>query len=130
MGLCLTAFLQATILIAGLSLFDEHALLGLGLMLSAGEIPAHRGRVRSGHVNQSESVQRSLYGADGDQHHKNRSKGGSGMTELTMGSLFDGIGVFPLAATLHGITPVWASEIVPAAISITKAAFSRYEPYR
>ena len=38
-GLCLTAFLQATILIAGLSLFSEHALLGLGLMLSAGEIP-------------------------------------------------------------------------------------------
>ena len=31
-GLCLTAFLQATILIAGLSLFNEHALLGLGLM--------------------------------------------------------------------------------------------------
>lgn len=43
--------------------------------------------------------------------------------ELTMGSLFDGIGVFPLAATLHGITPVWASEIVPAAISITKRHF-------
>ena len=38
-GLCLTAFLQATILIAGLTLFNEHALLGLGLMLSAGEIP-------------------------------------------------------------------------------------------
>ena len=45
------------------------------------------------------------------------------MMELTMGSLFDGIGVFPLAATLHGITPVWASEIVPAAISITKRHF-------
>ena len=38
-GLCLTAFLQATILIAGLMVFKEHALLGLGLMLSAGEIP-------------------------------------------------------------------------------------------
>ena len=38
-GLCLTAFLQATILVAGLMLFREHALLGLGLMLSAGEIP-------------------------------------------------------------------------------------------
>ena len=38
-GLCLTDFLQATILIAVLSLFSEHALLGLGLMLSAGEIP-------------------------------------------------------------------------------------------
>ena len=38
-GLCLTAFLQATILIAGLLVFREHALLGLGLMLSAGEVP-------------------------------------------------------------------------------------------
>jgi len=38
-GLCLTDFLQATILIAVLSLFSEHAMLGLGLMLSAGEIP-------------------------------------------------------------------------------------------
>ena len=38
-GLCLTAFLQATILVAGLMVFREHALLGLGLMLSAGEVP-------------------------------------------------------------------------------------------
>ena len=38
-GLCLTAFLQATILIAGLMVFKDHALLGLGLMLSTGEIP-------------------------------------------------------------------------------------------
>lgn len=38
-GLCLSAFLQATILIAGLMVFQDHALMGLGLMLSAGEIP-------------------------------------------------------------------------------------------
>lgn len=38
-GLCLTAFLQSTILVAGLMVFKEHALLGLGLMLSAGEVP-------------------------------------------------------------------------------------------
>ncbi len=38
-GLCLTAFLQATILTAGLMVVKNHALLGLGLMLSAGEIP-------------------------------------------------------------------------------------------
>ena len=38
-GLCLTAFLQATILVAGLMVFNDHALLGLGLMLSAGEVP-------------------------------------------------------------------------------------------
>ena len=38
-GLCLTAFLQSTILVAGLMVFEDHALLGLGLMLSAGEVP-------------------------------------------------------------------------------------------
>ena len=38
-GLCLTAFLQATILIAGLQAFRNDALVGLGLMLSAGEVP-------------------------------------------------------------------------------------------
>ena len=38
-GLCLTAFLQSTILIAGLMIFQEHALMGVGLMLSAGEVP-------------------------------------------------------------------------------------------
>ncbi len=38
-GLCLTTFLQATILAAGLMVLRTHALLGLGLMLSAGEVP-------------------------------------------------------------------------------------------
>ena len=38
-GLCLIAFLQSTILVAGLMVFKDHALLGLGLMLSAGEVP-------------------------------------------------------------------------------------------
>jgi len=38
-GLCLTAFLQSTILIAGLMVVKDHALLGLGLMLAAGEVP-------------------------------------------------------------------------------------------
>ncbi|WP_088224624.1 conjugal transfer protein TrbL family protein [Desulfosporosinus sp. FKB] len=38
-GLCLTAFLQSIILIAGLMVVKEHALMGLGLMLSAGEVP-------------------------------------------------------------------------------------------
>lgn len=33
------------------------------------------------------------------------------MPELTMGSLFDGIGGFPLAAVRNGIRPLWASEI-------------------
>lgn len=38
-GLCLTAFLQSTILVAGLMVFSDKALLGLGLMLAAGEVP-------------------------------------------------------------------------------------------
>ena len=38
-GLCLSAFLQATILVAGLMVFSDKALLGLGLMLAAGEVP-------------------------------------------------------------------------------------------
>lgn len=43
-GLCLTAFLQATVLIAGLMTVKDHALLGLGLMLAAGEIPRIAGQ--------------------------------------------------------------------------------------
>ena len=42
---------------------------------------------------------------------------------LTLGSLFDVIGVVPLAASRHGIVPVWASEIVPENISIAKRHF-------
>jgi DNA (cytosine-5)-methyltransferase 1 len=42
----------------------------------------------------------------------------------TLGSLFDGIGGFPLAAVTVGITPVWASEIEAAPVSITKRHFS------
>ena len=38
-GMCLTAFLQSIILIAGLMVVKEHALMGLGLILSAGEVP-------------------------------------------------------------------------------------------
>ena len=45
------------------------------------------------------------------------------MLELTMGSLFDGIGGFPLAAVRNGITPVWASEIEPFPIEVTKTHF-------
>lgn len=46
------------------------------------------------------------------------------MTEhLTLGSLFDGIGGFPLAAALSGITPVWAAEIDPACVAVTRRHF-------
>ena len=46
---------------------------------------------------------------------------------LTLGSLFDGIGVFPLVASRHGIVPRWASEIEKAPISITKRHFPHME---
>lgn len=45
------------------------------------------------------------------------------MKTITMGSLFDGIGGFPLAATHAGIEPVWASEIEPFPIEVTKLHF-------
>ena len=40
-----------------------------------------------------------------------------------MGSLFDGIGGFPLAAVRNGIRPVWASEIEALPIEVTKLRF-------
>ncbi|AFV10975.1 hypothetical protein Tph_c07430 [Thermacetogenium phaeum DSM 12270] len=43
-GLCLTAFLQSTILIAGLMVFNSSMLLGLGLMLAASEVPRIAGQ--------------------------------------------------------------------------------------
>lgn len=39
--------------------------------------------------------------------------------QLTLGSLFDGSGGFPLGGLLSGITPVWASEIEPFPIRVT-----------
>jgi len=38
-GLCLTAFLQTTLLFLGLLTFPDHMLLGMGIMLSATEVP-------------------------------------------------------------------------------------------
>ena len=39
---------------------------------------------------------------------------------MTLGSLFDGSGGFPLGAILCGITPVWAAEVEPYPIKVTK----------
>ena len=39
--------------------------------------------------------------------------------KLTLGSLFDGSGGFPLGGLLAGVTPVWASEIEPYAVRVT-----------
>lgn len=41
------------------------------------------------------------------------------MNKLTLGSLFDGSGGFPLGGLISGITPVWASEIEPFPIRVT-----------
>ncbi|MDR2044881.1 MAG: DNA cytosine methyltransferase [Clostridium sp.] len=43
--------------------------------------------------------------------------------KITLGSLFDGAGGFPYAATMAGITPVWAGEIEPFPIRVTSRRF-------
>ena len=42
---------------------------------------------------------------------------------MKIGSLFDGSGGFPLAASLCGIEPVWAAEIEPYPIAVTRSRF-------
>ena len=42
---------------------------------------------------------------------------------MKLGSLFDGSGGFPLAGVLNGITPVWASEVEPYPIAVTRSRF-------
>ena len=42
------------------------------------------------------------------------------MNQLTLSSLFDGIGGFPLAGIKAGISPVWASEIEPFPVRVTQ----------
>ena len=44
---------------------------------------------------------------------------------VKIGSLFDGSGGFPLAASLCGIDPVWASEIEPYPIAVTRSRFPK-----
>ena len=48
---------------------------------------------------------------------------------LTLGSLFDGIGGFPLAGKMAGITPVWASEIEPFPIRVTEKRLPEVKHY-
>ena len=47
--------------------------------------------------------------------------------KITLGSLFDGIGGFPYAASFYGITPLWASEILTAAVNVTQRHFPDME---
>lgn len=47
----------------------------------------------------------------------------NGLHRITLGSLFDGIGGFPFCAELSGVAPVWAAEIDPACVAVTKHRF-------
>ena len=49
--------------------------------------------------------------------------------QLTLGSLFDGSGGFPLAGILAGVEPVWASEIEPFAIRVTTKRLPKMRHY-
>lgn len=42
---------------------------------------------------------------------------------LTLGSLFDGIGGFPFCAAISGVSPIWAAEVDPACVAVTKQRF-------
>ena len=42
-----------------------------------------------------------------------------------LGSLFDGSGGFPLAGALCGIDPIWAAEIEPYPIAVTRSRFPK-----
>lgn len=44
---------------------------------------------------------------------------------MKLGSLFDGSGGFPLAGSLCGIEPVWAAEVEPYPIAVTRSRFPR-----
>ena len=49
--------------------------------------------------------------------------------KLTLGSLFDGSGGFPLGGVINGIEPIWASEIEPYPLRVTSARFPNMKQY-
>lgn len=49
--------------------------------------------------------------------------------KMTLGSLFDGSGGFPLGAFLTGIEPLWASEVEPFPIRVTTRRFPKMKHY-
>ena len=49
--------------------------------------------------------------------------------DLTLGSLFDGSGGFPLGGILSGITPLWSSEIEPFPIRVTTKRLPQIQHY-
>lgn len=48
---------------------------------------------------------------------------------LTLGSLFDGSGGFPLGGLISGITPLWASEVEPFPIRVTTKRLPQMKHY-
>lgn len=48
---------------------------------------------------------------------------------LTLGSLFDGSGGFPLGGVLAGITPIFNSEIEPFPVRVTEVRFPNMKHY-
>lgn len=50
-------------------------------------------------------------------------------TDLTLGSLFDGSGGFPLGGMICGIKPIWASEIEPFPIRVTTKRIPQMKHY-
>lgn len=50
-------------------------------------------------------------------------------SELTLASLFDGSGGFPLGGIIAGITPIWSSEIEPFAIRVTTKRLPKVKHY-
>ncbi len=51
------------------------------------------------------------------------------MSDLTLGSLFDGSGGFPLGGMLAGIKPLWSSEIAPFPIRVTEKRLPNVRHY-
>ena len=49
---------------------------------------------------------------------------------LTLGSLFDGSGGFPLGGLICGIRPLWASEVEPFAIRVTSKRIPKMKHLR
>ena len=45
--------------------------------------------------------------------------------QMKLGSLFDGSGGFPLAGAMHGIEPVWSSEIEPFCLKVEALRFPK-----
>lgn len=48
---------------------------------------------------------------------------------MTLGSLFDGSGGFPLAGIISGIKPIWSSDIEPFPIRVTEKRLPEMKHY-